>query len=160
VSATPSGMPVAVFQTNQSRYTNSMGRISSSRFGGLLRPAMLVPYFRNPPRLQGLLDWRQRQLQEHRREGQVGYEVPSGICDLGRLVGQGARPTGKARADVCPSDFRAAPRVGLRGAGVEGTSSINSMTYNRAEVRRLRRQVVLASPSTQPECPDLAFKLH
>lgn len=41
----------------------------------LMRPAMLVPYFRDHPRLRPLWEWRQRQLQEYGREAQVGYEM-------------------------------------------------------------------------------------
>jgi hypothetical protein len=40
----------------------------------LLRPAMLVPFFRDHPRLQGLLQWRLQQLHEHKRETHVSYE--------------------------------------------------------------------------------------
>jgi glutathione S-transferase len=41
----------------------------------LLRPTMVVPFFRTHPRLQRLFDWRATQLQEHRREAQSGYEA-------------------------------------------------------------------------------------
>jgi glutathione S-transferase len=41
----------------------------------LLRPAVLVPFFHENPRLQRLFAWRATQLQEHRREPQVGYEA-------------------------------------------------------------------------------------
>ena len=41
----------------------------------LLRPALLVPYFCDHPRLQGLWKWRMTQLQAHHRELQVGYEA-------------------------------------------------------------------------------------
>ena len=41
----------------------------------LLRPTGLVPFFRDHPGLQGLFDWRVRQLQAHRREAQLGYEI-------------------------------------------------------------------------------------
>ena len=41
----------------------------------LLRPALLVPWFRDHPRLQGLFEWRAAQAQEHRREKRVGYEA-------------------------------------------------------------------------------------
>lgn len=40
----------------------------------LLRPAMLVPFFRDHPGLQGLWQWRLQQLHEHQRETHVGYE--------------------------------------------------------------------------------------
>jgi len=40
----------------------------------LMRPVMLVPFFRDHPRLQWLFGWRQQLLQEHRREAQAGYE--------------------------------------------------------------------------------------
>lgn len=41
----------------------------------LLRPTLLVPFFRDHPRLQRLFDWRATQLQRHRREPQIGYEA-------------------------------------------------------------------------------------
>jgi glutathione S-transferase len=41
----------------------------------LLRPALLVPFFRDHLHLQRLWEWRARQLQEHHREPQVGYEI-------------------------------------------------------------------------------------
>jgi glutathione S-transferase len=41
----------------------------------LLRPAMLVPFFHKHPRLQGLFEWRAKQLRDHNREVHVGYEV-------------------------------------------------------------------------------------
>jgi glutathione S-transferase len=41
----------------------------------LLRPAVLVPFFRDHPRLQRLFEWRATQLQAHRRESQLGYEA-------------------------------------------------------------------------------------
>jgi glutathione S-transferase len=41
----------------------------------LLQPAMLVPFFRDHPRLQRLFGWRARQLQAHRRAPQSGYEA-------------------------------------------------------------------------------------
>lgn len=41
----------------------------------LLRPVMLVPFFRDHPQLQGLLEWRLRLLHEHGRETRVGYET-------------------------------------------------------------------------------------
>jgi glutathione S-transferase len=41
----------------------------------LLRPAMLVPFFRDHPRLQGLMEWRLRLLHEHDRETRIGYEI-------------------------------------------------------------------------------------
>ena len=40
----------------------------------LMRPAVLVPYFRDHSRLRALWEWRQRLLQEHGREAEVGYE--------------------------------------------------------------------------------------
>jgi glutathione S-transferase len=40
----------------------------------LLRPVLLLPFFRDHPRLGRLWDWRARQLQEHHQERQVGYE--------------------------------------------------------------------------------------
>jgi glutathione S-transferase len=40
----------------------------------LMRPAVLVPYFREHSRLQPLWEWRQRLLDDHRREPEVGYE--------------------------------------------------------------------------------------
>lgn len=41
----------------------------------LMRPALLVPFFRDHPHLQRLWEWRARQLQEHHRELRVGYEI-------------------------------------------------------------------------------------
>ena len=41
----------------------------------LMRPALVVPYFRDHPRLQGLVDWRERQLQAFRREPRNSYET-------------------------------------------------------------------------------------
>jgi glutathione S-transferase len=41
----------------------------------LLRPVLLVPFFRNHPGLQQLFGWRETQLREHRRESQVAYEA-------------------------------------------------------------------------------------
>jgi len=41
----------------------------------LSRPVLLVPFFRDHPRLQRLWQWRVTQLQEHRREPRVGYEA-------------------------------------------------------------------------------------
>lgn len=41
----------------------------------LLRPTGLVPFFRDHPGLQRLFDWRVTQLQVHRRERQLGYEI-------------------------------------------------------------------------------------
>ena len=41
----------------------------------LLRPILLIPYFRNHPRLGPLWNWRTRQLQEHQREGELTYET-------------------------------------------------------------------------------------
>jgi glutathione S-transferase len=41
----------------------------------LLRPAMVVPFFRDHPRLQRLFEWRAKQLQDHHRKTQSGYEA-------------------------------------------------------------------------------------
>lgn len=41
----------------------------------LLRPAVLVQFFHERPRLQRLFAWRTTLLQEHRREPQAGYEA-------------------------------------------------------------------------------------
>jgi glutathione S-transferase len=41
----------------------------------LLRPAMLVPFFRDHPRLQRLFEWRATQLRDHRREAHAPYEA-------------------------------------------------------------------------------------
>jgi glutathione S-transferase len=41
----------------------------------LLRPASLLPFFRDHPHLQQLWHWRTNQLREHRREQVVGYET-------------------------------------------------------------------------------------
>jgi len=41
----------------------------------LLRPVMVVPFFRDHPRLRRLFDWRATQLQDHRRESHSGYEA-------------------------------------------------------------------------------------
>jgi glutathione S-transferase len=41
----------------------------------LLRPAVLVPFFYENPRLRRLFDWRATQLQEHRRQPRIGYEA-------------------------------------------------------------------------------------
>ena len=51
----------------------------------LLRPTLLVPFFRDHPRLQPLFDWRATQLQAHRREPQLGYEAA--LHDLRRRRG-------------------------------------------------------------------------
>jgi glutathione S-transferase len=51
----------------------------------LLRPVMLVPFFRDHPRLQRLFDWRATQLQEHRREPLSGYEAA--VYDIRRRRG-------------------------------------------------------------------------
>jgi glutathione S-transferase len=51
----------------------------------LMRPAVLVPYFRDHPRLRQLFEWRLRQLQGHQREMQVGYE--SALDDIRRRRG-------------------------------------------------------------------------
>ena len=40
----------------------------------LMRPVLLVPYFRNHPRLQRLFEWRVHQLRQHHRTENVGYE--------------------------------------------------------------------------------------
>jgi glutathione S-transferase len=40
----------------------------------LMRPAVVVPYFADQPRLQRLFVWRRKQLQEHRRPELSGYE--------------------------------------------------------------------------------------
>ena len=40
----------------------------------LMRPVVLIPYFRNHPRLQRLFEWRMQQLREHHRTEQIGYE--------------------------------------------------------------------------------------
>lgn len=40
----------------------------------LLRPIRVVPFFRDHPRLELLWLWRARQIEEHHREQQVGYE--------------------------------------------------------------------------------------
>lgn len=62
-------------------------RLSSRRFlvaerftaadltlAALMRPAVVVPYFRDHSHLQPLWEWRQRLLHEHGREAEVGYE--------------------------------------------------------------------------------------
>lgn len=56
----------------------------------LMRPAMLVPYFREHSRLQGLWEWRQRLLEEHGREAEVGYEKALGEVRRSRgwMLGQ------------------------------------------------------------------------
>jgi glutathione S-transferase len=41
----------------------------------LLRPTMLIPFFRHHPRLQRLFDWRATQLKRHGRESELGYEA-------------------------------------------------------------------------------------
>lgn len=41
----------------------------------LLRPTLLMPYFRNHPRLDGLWCWRARQVREHHREEELSYET-------------------------------------------------------------------------------------
>ena len=41
----------------------------------LLRPIMVVPFFRDHPRLQRLFGWRATQLRNHRREPQLHYEA-------------------------------------------------------------------------------------
>jgi glutathione S-transferase len=40
----------------------------------LMRPVVVVPYFFEHPRLQALLAWRRKQLQEHHRPEHAGYE--------------------------------------------------------------------------------------
>jgi glutathione S-transferase len=40
----------------------------------LMRPVVLIPYFRNHPRLQRLFEWRMQLLREHHRTQYVGYE--------------------------------------------------------------------------------------
>jgi len=40
----------------------------------LMRPVVLIPYFRNHPRLQRLFEWRMQQLREHHRTEHVDYE--------------------------------------------------------------------------------------
>jgi len=40
----------------------------------LMRPVVLIPYFRNHPRLQRLFEWRMQQLREHHRPEHIGYE--------------------------------------------------------------------------------------
>ncbi len=40
-----------------------------------LRPASIVPFFRNHPHLQTLFEWRDAVLSEHRRESHGGYEA-------------------------------------------------------------------------------------
>jgi glutathione S-transferase len=40
----------------------------------LMRPVVLVPYFRDHPRLQRLFEWRAQLLHEHNRTDRVGYE--------------------------------------------------------------------------------------
>jgi glutathione S-transferase len=51
----------------------------------LMRPTGLVPFFREHPRLQGLFEWRETQLRDHRRESEVRYEV--GLQDVRRRRG-------------------------------------------------------------------------
>ena len=41
----------------------------------LLRPVLVVPYFRNHPRLGRLWSWRAGQLREHHREEELSYET-------------------------------------------------------------------------------------
>jgi glutathione S-transferase len=41
----------------------------------LMRPVLLVPFFRDHPHLQQLFAWRATQLREHRREPLAGYET-------------------------------------------------------------------------------------
>jgi glutathione S-transferase len=77
-----------VFEELEQCLLIAAGRLSSRRYlvgdrftaadltlATLLRPAVLVPFFRENPRLQRLFEWRATQLQEHRREPQVGYEA-------------------------------------------------------------------------------------
>jgi glutathione S-transferase len=61
---------------------SSSGYLVGNRFtaadltlAALSRPALLVPFFRAHARLQRLWEWRVRQLQEHHREAQIGYEA-------------------------------------------------------------------------------------
>ncbi len=77
-----------VFEQLEQCLLTAAGRLSSGRhlvgdrftaadltLAALMRPALLVPFFRDHPRLQRLFRWRQEQLQDHRREQQVGYEA-------------------------------------------------------------------------------------
>ena len=41
----------------------------------LMRPTLLVAYFRKHPRLQALYEWRERQVRDQRREPRVSYET-------------------------------------------------------------------------------------
>ena len=41
----------------------------------LLRPATVVPFFRNHPGLQHMFEWRAALLQEYRRDLHIGYEI-------------------------------------------------------------------------------------
>jgi glutathione S-transferase len=41
----------------------------------LLQPALLVPFFRDHPRLERLWDWHARQLQEHHRQQETSYQT-------------------------------------------------------------------------------------
>jgi glutathione S-transferase len=70
----------------------------------LSRPALLVPFFRDHPRLQRLWEWRTTQLQEHRREQRIGYEAE--LHDVRRRRGwdRGAvRWLAGERRDECPA---------------------------------------------------------
>jgi glutathione S-transferase len=77
-----------VFEQLEQCLLTAAGRLSSRLYlvGGrftaadltlaaLMRPVMLVPYFRDHPRLQGLFEWRTVQLQEHKRTGRIDYEA-------------------------------------------------------------------------------------
>lgn len=75
----------------------------------LMRPAVLVPYFRNHSGLQSLWEWRQRLLHEYGREAEVGYEKAMGeirrrrgwaLGRVGWLTGRGAG--GEALPDDIP----------------------------------------------------------
>jgi len=64
------------------RRVSSQGYLVGERFSAadltlaaLSRPTLLVPFFRDHPRLQGLWEWRATQLREHHRERQVNYET-------------------------------------------------------------------------------------
>jgi glutathione S-transferase len=69
----------------------------------LLRPATLVPFFQDHPRLQQLFDWRATQLREHHRETRVGYEAA--LHDIRRRRGWGLGAVrwlpGENRDPVC-----------------------------------------------------------
>ena len=74
------------------RRLSSRGYLVGERFtaadltlAALLRPTLLVPFFRDHAGLQPLFDWRTKQLQAHRREPQYGYEAQ--IHDVRRRRG-------------------------------------------------------------------------